>query len=102
MILRDNTNKLTRVILGKGTIGFNRDKTNTIFVMTEQNYRPVGTQDPSVIGKESTHIGREVIELKFEGKEALKSIGYLIEDLQIIKMKLENEKYLEDIGKQDV
>lgn len=88
MILRNNEQKLTQVILGSGTVNLNRDITNTIFIVTDQEYSPVGTIDDSVIGKLSTYSGREVIEMKFEGEKALEAINMVIEDLQSIRKTL--------------
>lgn len=114
-IIRNDKKKLTQVTLGNGTVGYNRDTTDTIFIISKQDQKPVGYEDPSVIGKLSTHTGDEVIEFKFEGKEALKSVGMMIEDLQIIQKKLQIQALkevskvadtildmYEDIGKQDV
>lgn len=55
-------------------------------------YNPVGSYCTGSTGKDTEEINKNVVELRFDGENAVKSIDTIIEDLTTIKENLIKEK----------
>lgn len=82
-------NKARELCCGHGTLGFCRDITNTKEVIYEKTFSKVGSIDNQYMDKDIKKCNVSCIILNFNGKDAIKSIDILIEDLNKIKEQLQ-------------
>ena len=89
-------NKLREIYLGNGTVlmgvGTINDREIAYFIY-EHNFpiHKVGTNNNEYAGQKAEDLPFKCVALRFEGKEALKSIDIMIEDLQKIRENLISE-----------
>ena len=81
-------NKARELFCGYGTLAFCRDVTNTKEVIYEKTFSKVGSIDNQYTDKDIKKCDVPCIVLNFNGKDAIKSIDILIEDLNKIKEQL--------------
>ena len=87
--LREITFGNGSVLMGIGTIS---DKEIAYFIHEHTNPSPiVGEHNNEFAGEKAEDLPVKCVALRFEGKEALKSIDMLIEDLQKIRENLIGE-----------
>ena len=89
-------NNLREITLGKGSvlmgIGTISGKEIAYFIHEHTNPNPkVGEHNNEFAGEKAEDLPVKCVALRFEGKEALKSIDMLIEDLQKIRENLIGE-----------
>ena len=90
---KNNSREITlgngSVLMGIGTIN---DKEIAYFIHEHTNPNPkVGEHNNEFAGEKAEDLPVKCVALRFEGKEALKSIDMLIEDLQKIRENLIGE-----------
>ena len=87
--LREITFGNGSVLMGIGTIS---GKEIAYFIHEHTNPNPkVGEHNNEFAGEKAEDLPVKCVALRFEGKEALKSIGIMIEDLQKIRENLSKE-----------
>lgn len=85
----EQINKRMLAHLGHGTLHFCPDVTKTIFILcNSKRYVPVGDDYAEDTGKTTDEVDDNVIELRFDGENAIKSLDMIIEDLNTIKESL--------------
>ena len=90
---KNNSREITlgngSVLMGIGTIN---DKEIAYFIHENTNPNPkVGEHNNEFAGEKAEDLPVKCVALRFEGKEALKSIDIMIEDLQKIRENLISE-----------
>ena len=83
--------KVRELFCGHGTLRFCPDITKTKEVIYEGDYIKVGEHTDEFNEQNIKQCGVNAIVLNFDGKNAIKSIDILIEDLNKIKKHLESE-----------
>ena len=84
----EKINKRILVHLGHGTLSLGADASLENYIIYETSFTPVGEKVNINVGKNTDEIDKTVIELRFDGENAIKSIDILIEDLITIKNSL--------------
>ncbi len=81
-------NKTRELFLGHGTLKLGLDITNTKEIFFEGAYQKIGENNKQFIGKNIKECDVNAVVLNFDGKDAIKSIDILIQDLRKIKNRL--------------
>lgn len=89
-MIKDYSNS-REVTLGNGTVGLvvsTIDGNKNAYVMYQKDFTPIGTTTNEHAGKKNRELKEKSVLLRFEGKNAIKSINIMLEDLQEIKAEL--------------
>lgn len=81
-----------QVHLGHGTICIGTNITKEHYLFIEKQYNPVGQKYNNLATKDAHTLENKSVLLLFDGKEGLKSLDMIIEDLQEIRKTLTEDK----------
>lgn len=84
--------------LGHGTVGIGIDITETVGILYNKPYTPVGNSDNRFVGELATKLDEKNVCLFFDGKEGIAGLDILIHNLQKIRTKLKGEKIMDVIN----
>ena len=75
-------NNCREIYLGKGTVGIGADATGSRYIFYEKPFTPVGEKYDDMAGKMTREMSEKSVCLFFEGKDGVKALSRIIEDLQ--------------------